>query len=248
MRRKDIMKLFIHGVPDTGYMWGPLIKALKLKESDYLAPTIPCFDGATPTGFTATKEAYVAWVSQTLEKAAAAHGPIDIVGHDWGAPLCAMAAHMHPELIRTWTVVNAVPEPSYKWHALARKWQTPIVGELFMALGNTKAFHQQLIAAGMPEAIADHEAPRIDRHMKRAILKLYRSAKNPAEWSLDFSGIADRGLVMWGADDPFVPIKFAKTFCSRWNIPLAVEEGVGHWGICERSDAFAAHLKSHWDR
>ena len=242
------MKLFIHGVPDTGYMWGPLVKALGLVEGEFIAPTLPGFDGATPIGFAATKEAYLGWVSQTLEDTAAAHGPVDIVGHDWGAPLCALAAQMNPEAIRTWTVVNAVPEPSYEWHSLARKWQTPILGELFMALGSTKNFRRQLIAAGMPRAIADHEAPRIDSHMKRAILKLYRSAKNPAEWSVDFSNIADRGLVMWGADDPFVPIKFAKTFCNRWNIPLANEEGVGHWGICERPDAFAAHLKGHWDR
>ncbi len=242
------MKLFIHGVPDTGYMWGPLIKALGLVEGEFIAPTLPGFDGVKPIGFAATKEAYLSWVSQTLENTAATYGPVDIVGHDWGAPLCAMAAQMNPEAVRTWTVVNAVPEPSYEWHSLARKWQTPVLGELFMALGSTRKFHQQLIAAGMPETIADHEAPRIDSHMKRAILKLYRSAKNPAEWSVDFSGIADRGLVMWGADDPFVPIKFAKTFCSRWNIPLAMEEGVGHWGICERPSAFAAHLKGHWDR
>ena len=242
------MKLFIHGVPDTGYMWGPLVKALGLAEGEYVAPTLPGFDGSTPTGFTATKEAYLSWVSQTLQNTAATHGPVDIVGHDWGAPLSAMAAQMNPEAVRTWTVVNAVPEPSYQWHSLARKWQTPILGELFMALGSTKKFHQQLIAAGMPEAIADHEAPRIDSHMKRAILKLYRSAKNPAEWSVDFSGIADRGLVMWGADDPFVPIRFAKTFCNRWHIPLANEEGVGHWGICERPEVFAGHLNDHWDR
>lgn len=242
------MKLFIHGVPDTGYMWGPLVKALGLAEEEFVAPTLPGFDGSTQSGFAATKEAYLAWVSQTLTDAAAAHGPVDIVGHDWGAPLSAMAAQMNPEAVRTWTVVNAVPEPSYEWHSLARKWQTPILGELFMALGNTKRFHQQLVAAGMPETIADHEAPLIDSHMKRAILKLYRSAKSPADWSADFSGIADRGLVMWGADDPFVPIRFAKTFCNRWGISLADEKGVGHWGICERPDAFAAHLKSHWDR
>lgn len=242
------MKLFIHGVPDTGYMWGPLVKALGLVEGEFFAPTLPGFDGATPTGFAATKEAYLSWVSQTLRDTAATHGPVDIVGHDWGAPLCAMAAQMNPEAVRTWTVVNAVPEPSYEWHSLARRWQTPILGELLMALGSTKRFHQQLVAAGMPETIADHEAPRIDSHMKRAILKLYRSAKKPAEWSVDFSGIADRGMVMWGADDPFVPIKFAETFCNRWSVPLASEEGVGHWGICERPVAFATHLQRHWDR
>jgi hypothetical protein len=94
-----------------------------------------------------------------------------------------MAAQMRPGAIRTWTVVNAAPEPSYEWHALARTWQTPVLGELFMALGRTKKFRQQLVAAGMPEDIADHEAPLIDTHMKRAILRLYRSAKKPGEWT-----------------------------------------------------------------
>ena len=117
-----------------------------------------------------------------------------------------------------------------------------------MALGSAKKFRQQLVAAGMPQAIADHETPLIDRHMKRAILKLYRSAKNLADWTADFSNIADLGLVLWGAGDAFVPVKIAHRFCERWNIPLAVEEGVGHWGICERPDAFASHLGSHWAR
>jgi pimeloyl-ACP methyl ester carboxylesterase len=241
------MKLFVHGVPDTGYMWRPLIVALGLAEGEYQAPTLPGFDGQKPAAG-ATKEAYLDWVVRSLEDTARAHGPVDLVGHDWGAPLSAMAAQLRPETIRTWTVVNAAPEPSYEWHSLARTWQTPVLGELFMALGSPRKFRQQLISAGMPVDVADHEAPRIDAHMKRAILTLYRSAKNPADWTADFSNIADRGLVMWGADDPFVPLHIAHRFCERWAIPLAVEEGVGHWGICQRPEAFAAHLRAHWDR
>lgn len=242
------MKLFIHGVPDTGYMWTPLAHALGLGASDYAAPTMPGFNGAMPKGFAATKEAYLVWVTDVLEATAKTHGPVDIVGHDWGAPLVAMAAQTRPDAIRTWAVINAVPEPTYEWHSLARTWQTPILGELFMALGTSAKFHQQLMSAGMPQAIADHEAPRIDGKMKRAILKLYRSAKDPAEWKADFSNIADRGMVLWGADDPFVPIRFAKTFCERWNIPLAAIEGVGHWGVCERPGLFGAKLRELWTR
>jgi pimeloyl-ACP methyl ester carboxylesterase len=240
------MKLFIHGVPDTGYMWRPLVQALNLPADDYMAPTMPGFDGTMPAGFAATKDAYLEWVLRMLETTAVAHGPVDLVGHDWGAPLSAMAAHHRPGAIRTWAVVNAVPEPTYEWHKLARTWQTPVLGELFMALGSNRKFRQQLVAAGMPETVADHEAPLIDTTMKRAVLKLYRSAKNPAAYTQDFSNIAERGLVLWGADDHFVPVKFARRFCERWNIPLAVEEGVGHWGICQRPDAFATHLKAHW--
>lgn len=241
------MKLFIHGVPDTGYMWTPLVEALGLEDGLFATPTMPGFDGIWPTGFDATKETYLNWVIQTLDAAAQTHGPVDLVGHDWGAPLCAMAALARPDAINTWTIINAVPEPSYEWHSLARTWQTPVLGELFMALGSTGKFRKQLTAAGMPEAMAAHEAPLIDSTMKRAILRLYRSAKNPADWSGDFSAIASRGQVLWGADDPFVPIKFAQRFCDRWAIPLISEPGVGHWGICERPDAFARHLSVKWN-
>ena len=106
------MKLFIHGVPDTGFMWTPLIEALDIAGDEYLAPTMPGFDGSFPAGFAATKETYLDWLVQTLEATAQAHGPVDLVGHDWGAPLCAMAAEARPDTIRSWTVVNAVPEPS----------------------------------------------------------------------------------------------------------------------------------------
>lgn len=240
------MKLFIHGVPDTAHMWTPLIEALNLAPDDYTAPTMPGFDGTWPAGFDATKEAYRDWVIRTVDATAQVHGPIDLVGHDWGAPLCAMAAVARPDAIRTWTLINAVPEPSYEWHSLARTWQTPIVGEIFMAFGSAVKFQKQLVAAGMPSAMAAHEAPLIDKTMKRAILNLYRSAKNPAEWSADFSDLAARGQVLWGAEDPFVPIRFAKRFCDRWDIPLTSVSGVGHWGVCERPDAFATYLADKW--
>lgn len=242
------MKLFIHGVPDTGYMWTPLLEAVDLPMDAYLAPTLPGFDGSTPIGFQATIEDYLAWTCRTLEDAAARHGPVDVIGHDWGAALSAVAAQMRPHTVRTWTVINAVPEPSYEWHWLARVWQTPLLGELMMALGSRRRFHRQLVSAGMPQALADHEAPLIDRHMKRSILKLYRSAKRPEDGEVDFSNIAGQGLVLWGGDDTFVPLKVAHRFCLRWSIPLTVEEGVGHWGICEKPQSFAPRLIAHWDR
>ncbi|MEO0938152.1 MAG: alpha/beta hydrolase [Pseudomonadota bacterium] len=242
------MIVFIHGVPDTSFMWTPLIGALGLVDGDYLAPTMPGFN-ATPLGsFDATREAYVDWAATLLEEASAAHGPVDLVGHDWGAPIAAVAAQRRPETVRTWTLVNAAPEPSFEWHRMARIWQTPIIGELFMRVAVAGAFRKSLVANGMPPDIAAHEAPRIDTHMKSAILRLYRSAKDTSAWNLDFAGIADRGLILWGENDPYVPVQVAQTFSDRWSLPLRVEQGVGHWGICERPEAFAAHLKAHWHR
>lgn len=105
-----------------------------------------------------------------------------------------------------------------------------------MALGSTKKFHPQLVSAGMPETIAVHEAPRIDSRMKRAILKLYRSAKNPAEWSVDFSGIADRGLVMWAQTIRLSRSSLQKRFVivgvSRW--PMKKAPGTGAFSNAQR--------------
>lgn len=243
------MKLFVHGVPDTGYMWTPLIEALAPGEETFLTPTMPGFDGSWPAGFLATAEAYTAWLVGEIARAAQdAGGPIDVVGHDWGAPLVAIAALAQPAHIRSWCVINAAPEPTYQWHKLARIWQTPLAGEFFMAFGTRKKFRQELVVAGMPKQIARHEAPRIDAYMKRAILKLYRSAKTPADWDADFSSIADRGLVMWGTGDPFVPVSYGKTFAKRWSLPLFTERGVGHWGICQRPAPFAERLQTFWDQ
>ena len=115
-----------------------------------------------------------------------------------------------------------------------------------MALARPGLFQRRLVAAGMPEEVARHEAPLFDKSMKHAILRLYRSAKEPRDWEVDFSGIADRGLVLWGSGDPFVPVKYARSFAERWSLPLRVEKGAGHWGICARPEAFAAHLTAHW--
>lgn len=241
------VKVLIHGVPNTGYMWQPLITALDLGKNDFLTPTMPCFDGHTPDGFTSTVNEYVDWLVRYLEIIFEQHGPIDLVGHDWGAPLSAMAAQARPELIKTWSIINAAPEPEYEWHSIAKAWQTPVIGEIFMAMANSEKFHQKLTQEGVPKAIADHEAPLIDKHMKRAILRLYRSGREPSEWTMDFSNIADRGLVLWAGADLFVPVKVAKRFCARWGIPLEIADDLGHWGICADPKAFAPHLSKHWN-
>ena len=51
----------------------------------------------------------------------AAHGPIDIVGHDWGALIAQRVAMLHPDLIRSWAISNAVIDPDYRGHRLARE-------------------------------------------------------------------------------------------------------------------------------
>ena len=243
------MIVFVHGVPDTPALWEPLIAALGLKPGEWLAPALPGFGRAVPAGFTCTKDAYADWLIAELEKL---NGPVHLVGHDWGALLVLRAASLRRDLVSSWSVTNAVIDPEYRGHQNARIWATPILGELSMlAIRNKARIETAFVAGGMPTALAKQEVPHIDKTMRQSILKLYRSAdglrfKGP--WVDDLAKLPRHGQVFWGANDAFVQLSVAERFARKWDIPLHVEQGAGHWACYERAAEFAAVLRTHWSR
>jgi len=241
------MKLFIHGVPDTPHLWEPLIAALGLDDGEYRAPALPGFGCDRPAGFSATKDAYTDWLIGEMENIG---GDIDIVGHDWGALLTLRAVSLRPDLVRSWCVTNAVIDPEYRGHTMARRWATPILGELVMlGMRNKERLLPALITGGMPKSLAKKEVPLIDKTMRQSILDLYRSADGlrfSDDWVNGLENLPQRGQLFWGETDPYVDLSVAKRFSERWNVPLHVEDGAGHWACAERATEFAALLRSHW--
>ncbi len=241
------LKLFLHGVPDTPSMWDPVISELALTPDAYKAPAMPGFVSPAPASFSSTKEAYVDWYIEQMSEAYDAAGPVDLVGHDWGAIITIRAASLRPDLVRTWCVANALPHPEYRWHRMARMWQTPILGELIMAVTRKEQLCKALHASGIPADLASIEASHWSPHMRKAILKLYRSAKTVGEdWWGETKALPDRGLVFWGVDDPYVPTWIADKFCAATGAQLEKQDSTGHWSIIERADVLAASLKGHW--
>ena len=243
-------KIFLHGVPDTPAVWGPLVEALGLPESQIHCPAMPGFVEPAPSGFPATKDAYADWLVEEIRKVHAESGPVDLIGHDWGSVLVLRAACLVPELVRSWVASDAVIDPDYRGHVMARRWATPIVGELMMALARPKALEAGLVGAGVPADIAAHDAATWTRPKRRAILNLYRSAKAlrfSGDWIDRLSDMPKHGFIVWGETDPYVDQSFAESFAERWSVPLHVEKGAGHWAIAERPDSIAARLKEFWD-
>jgi len=241
------LKLFLHGVPDTPSMWDPLIGELGLSDDMYGAPAMPGFIAPLPNGFSATKEAYVDWYIAEIERAYAEAGPVDLVGHDWGAIITIRVASLRPDLVNSWCVANALPHPDYQWHRMARMWQTPVLGELIMAVTRKEAMCKALHAAGIPADLASKEASHWSPDMKRAILKLYRSAKTAGtDWWDATKHLPERGLVFWGVDDPYVPVEIAEKFCAQTSTRLEKQMDTGHWSIIERADVLAGLLRKHW--
>ncbi|MGJ4930203.1 alpha/beta fold hydrolase [Bradyrhizobium sp. HKCCYLS2038] len=239
-------RIFLHGVPDTPAIWDPLIAALG---ETVALPCLPGFCGRAPDGFACTKDAYADWLVTLMEAQHAAFGPLDLVGHDWGALLVLRAASLRPELVRSWAVAGAALDADYRGHRIARIWNTPILGEIFMALSSQRAMARMFRQSGLPADLAAREAAAWQAPMRRAILALYRSADGlrfGGDWIAGLAQLPRRGLVISGTQDPFVPLATLSRFAQAYGALLHVEQDAGHWSIVERPQSIAAALRAHW--
>ena len=234
--------VLVHGVPDTHRLWDKLRS--RLSRRDVLTPSLPGFGVPLPPGFRPTKEAYVAWLIEVIERLGV---PVDLVGHDWGCLLVQRVASVRPDLIRTWAAGNGPIDREYVWHDLAQQWQTPGVGEAIMAMMGGDALAEGLAAAGVPAEDARTAASHMDERMKECILGLYRSAVRVGEeWEADVARIGRPALVLWSRDDPYVAPRFAERLAERVRGELVFLEGCGHWWPLEHPAEAAAALERFW--
>jgi pimeloyl-ACP methyl ester carboxylesterase len=197
--------VFVHGVPETSAVWDG-VRALLTEESVALA--LPGFGVPRPAGFSATKDAYADWLAGALERI---EGPIDLVGHDWGALLTLRVATAFTAPLRSWTVDVANNfHPASRWHPAAQIWQTPDVGEQRMRAAREAApddpdsFTARLIHNGVPTEQAHRMGAAHDETMSGCILDLYRSAMPNvyADWGAQATTATRApGLVLLLPDD-----------------------------------------------
>src|ERR1700759_2643334 len=175
----DMTVVFVHGNPETDAVWDPLVELLGGDDVVRLSP--PGFGAPLPDGWPATYLDYRDWLEGELTRFAR---PVDLVGHDWGGGHVLNAMMHRPELVRSWASdVVGLFDPDYVWHDLAQVWQTPGDGEELVAtmLGGTIEVRvAQMAALGIPSGIATSLAEAQGPEMGRAILLLYRSARQPA--------------------------------------------------------------------
>ena len=234
--------VFVHGVPDTARVWDAVIPRLGRK--DVVRLSLPGFGCPLPDGFSATKEAYVDWLLSELNGLT---GPIDIVGHDWGALLAVRAVSLRPDAVRSWAAGGAPLDREYVWHQAARAWQTPGMGEKVMAGLTAETLEAALVAAGVQAADAAKTASHVDPTMKQCILNLYRSAVNAgAEWEDGLGRVSAPGLVLWGEKDPYAAVEFGARLAQRTHARFVSFPGCSHWWQLERPAEVADELERHW--
>lgn len=235
--------VFVHGVPDTHCVWNHVVS--RLERNDVVTLSLPGFDCPIPNNFNATKEEYVDWLLGELMKL---HGPIDLVGHDWGALIVLRSISLRPELVRSWAAGGGPIDSEYEWHQAARLWQTPEVGERFMESLTPEAIQSALIAGGAPATDAAETAKYVDATMKQCILNLYRSAvRVGAEWESDLQNISAPGVVLWGEQDPYVAVSFGARLAERTRAKFVSFQRCSHWWQLQRPDEVVAELRELWN-
>ena len=234
--------VFVHGVPDTQRVWDAVI--FRLDRKDVVTLALPGFGCPPSDGFAATKEAYVDWL---LGQLAAVQGPIDLVGHDWGALLVVRAVSLRPDAVRSWAAGGAPLDREYVWHQAAKAWQTPGLGEKVMGGMTAEGLAAALVAAGVPAADAAETAAQVDPSMKQCILNLYRSAVHAgAEWEDDLRRVSAPGLVLWGEKDPYAAVEYGARLAQKTRARFVSFAGCSHWWQLERPGEVAAELERFW--
>lgn len=246
------MIAFVHGVPETASIWRKVREALGGDGGESVALSLPGFGCPRPAGFGATKDDYAGWLIGQLEQLSDEHGPVDLVGHDWGALLTYWLAGRRPDLLRSWVAdVGNVIHPDYEWHAFAQVWQTPGDGEAFVEAQADTPLDD--LAAGFADAMgldlddAREMAASIDRTMGSCILELYRSSTPnlAVAWS-PWEPSAVPGLVLHVAGDPFSDEAQARATADALGANFEVIDGSGHFWPYEAPAPAAALLRRFW--
>ncbi|HET7074179.1 MAG TPA: alpha/beta hydrolase [Mycobacterium sp.] len=242
--------VMVHGNPETDAIWGPLVDALGRTDVVRLSP--PGFGAPVPVDFAATYLAYRDWLEGEL---AQIDEPVDVVGHDWGGGHVVNAVMHRPDLVRSW-VSDAVGlfDHDYVWHDLAQVWQTPGDGEQLVDTlfgGTLRDRSAQMEALGIPADVATSIAAAQGPEMGRAILSLYRSARQPAmaEAGRTLEKAATRpGLSLLPTDDPYIgPADNRRRAADRAGARTEVFDGLGHWWMVQDPARGAAALTRFWE-
>lgn len=246
--------VFVHGNPGPKEDWVGLMERLDPGVRAF-APDMPGYGAADrPRDFEYTVDGYARHLDGLL--AAAGIDRAHLVLHDFGGPWGLRWAADHLERVASLTLVNTGVLLGYRWHKFARIWQTPGLGELFMAMASRSMLKRMLNAENpvpFPEEFIDRIHRNSDRGNRRAVLKLYRASRNVADMSQALADLLRPrdlpALVVFGAGDPYIPARYAEV--QRQIFPRAevhVLDRCGHWPFIDDVDRVAALMVPFLER
>jgi pimeloyl-ACP methyl ester carboxylesterase len=245
----DVPVVYLHGIPTSSFDWlGPL------ELTGGIAVDLPGFGRSGKRGdLDYSLAGHVRFLERLLDRLALDR--VRLCLHDWGAAVGLSWASAHPERVQRLVVVDGVPLlAGFRWRGPARLVRAPLIGQVAVGAA-TKTVLRRISRrawAGegpMPEEFIESVSAGFDLGTERALLRLLRSASPDllALAGTDLPAIDAPALVLWGAQDPWIPARFGAGYAAKLgDATLEIVEGAGHWPwidkpeLCER---IAEHLR-----
>ncbi|HEX3425700.1 MAG TPA: alpha/beta hydrolase [Acidimicrobiales bacterium] len=238
--------VFVHGNPGSSEDWRDLV-GLAGVFTRAIALDMPGFGKADKprSGYSYTVTGYGEHLGAALDQLGIKR--VHLVLHDFGGPWGLAWAAASPDQLASVVLIDTGVLRGYRWHYLAKIWRSPIGGDLFMAGASRPAFGLLLRHGnhgGLPKAFVDRMWEDFDRGTRRAVLRLYRATSDVASASerlhAALAPLQVPGLVIWGANDPYI----ASVFAGRQAETFAVDDvvvlpGSGHWPFVDNPEAVA---------
>jgi pimeloyl-ACP methyl ester carboxylesterase len=227
--------VFVHGNPGSSTDWTALVeKAGELGRA--VALDMPGFGKADkPRGFQYHVSSYADFLQGALTELAVER--VHLVVHDFGGPFGLVWGLQHPEAWASVVLINVGIMPGYRWHTMARRWRTPVLGELLQAWIPRSGWRRAMQKAnpkGLPAEFVDKMYDDYDRGTRRTVLKLYRATPDPGDTARELGAAMHElhkpALVVWGAKDPFIGVEFAERQRDFFEVQdVAILPESGHW-------------------
>ena len=151
--KEDELIIFLHGFPETSYMWKRLMSGLSENGFYCVAPNLRGYSkGACPKGkkhYTLDKLA-----NDVLDIAEFLNKPkFHLVGHDWGAAIGWKVVHDHQDAILSWTGISVphlqafgkaiiVDQEQSNMSQYIRNFQLPYLPEMGIRKNDFKIFRK----------------------------------------------------------------------------------------------------------
>jgi pimeloyl-ACP methyl ester carboxylesterase len=243
--------VFVHGNPGSSRDWSALVAAAG-DLGRAVALDMPGFGKArAPQGFEYTVQGYAGFLEAARELLGIER--VHLVLHDFGGPFGLLWGAQHPERWQSTVLINVGVLPGYGWHSLARRWRTPVLGELMNAWIPRAAWRRAMAGSnpkGLPLDFVDKMYDDYDRETRRTVLRLYRATPDPGrtadELGPAIAALHKPALVVWGAKDPYIAAGYAerqREFFDVERVVLLPESG--HWPFQDDPQAVAEPLLAY---
>jgi pimeloyl-ACP methyl ester carboxylesterase len=238
-----------HGLPGA-QAWTKLAEELQ-DVRRVLAFDLPGFGASTdvPRGFDHTINSYGAIFDGFVETLGLER--FDLAVHDISGGYALPYAGLRRDQLGSLILLNTQAFAGWRWHSLARRYRTPVLGRL-MSLRPPRSVFEKLLrpafAGEPPRWYLDGLWEAWTRGpTRRATMRFYRR-NEPEMW-----GAAERALpklkgvpsvVVWGQVDPFVHPSAADRLSEALAAPVVRLPATGHFPMVERPVEVAAAART----